>query len=532
MSQANDFYNAIRQQQVHKLAGSPLLWHIIQTLNIEELIDKYCPAGDKQQISNGQAALALLLTRLLQPKALYKISDWYAASGMDVLFDHDASQFTDDCLGEMLDAISEQSETLWMEIVGQVLQSYPEMAEAIIQYDITSCYFEGTYEDIDMIKHGYSRDHRSDARQINIGLSITGKSGLPLIYEVLAGNTSDNQTPFAHLDKLKKLLKKINYPHDIVFVGDRAMLNRKLITGYLERKQQFLGPWTPPEVQRLIASVSQEELLTHPLSFQPKSAKVDDPPGYYGVMRTIEFENEEQKVDLWVLVLYARGKARLDAQKRKDHLSKLTQKLSEIQKKLNQRRYKNECYVRQRIQNELKRYPAARRLITWSLTGEDGQLVFQFEQDDDAIAAAQAVDGRYALVTSSDLSADEMLVGYKQQSKVEGRFNIIKGAIPLRPIHLRKECRITALVFLTMLALVIYTILEWLVRRKTPGRKRPWTGRAILEVFEEFSVVVQIFEDRSRLWLPPLLSDNQQIFWDVLNLPDISNFLTSLETGT
>ncbi len=166
------------------------------------------------------------------------------------------------------------------------------------------------------------------------------------------------------------------------------------------------------------------------------------------------------------------------------------------------------------------------------MTGEDGQLIFEFVQDDAAIAAAQAVDGRYALVTNSDLSADAMLIGYKQQSKAEGRFNIIKGPIPLRPIHLRKECRITAMVFLTMLALVVYTVLEWLVRRKTPGRKRPWTGRAILEVFEEFSIVTQLFQDGSRLWLPPPLSDHQQMLWQVLDLPDIARFLAALELGT
>ncbi len=129
-------------------------------------------------------------------------------------------------------------------------------------------------------------------------------------------------------------------------------------------------------------------------------------------------------------------------------------------------------------------------------------------------------------------SENERKNSYKQQSKVEGRFSIIKGPIPLRPIHLRKEGRITAMVFLTMLALVIYTILEYLVRRKTPGRKRPWTGRAILEVFEEFSVVIQSFEDGSQLWLPPPFSDIQQMLWDLLELPDISTFITLLELGT
>ena len=134
-------------------------------------------------------------------------------------------------------------------------------------------------------------------------------------------------------------------------------------------------------------------------------------------------------------------------------------------------------------------------------------------------------------MTNSDLSADEMLIAYKQQSTAEGRFGIIKGPVPIRPIHLRKEERIRSLVFLTMLALVVYTILEWLARRRTPGRKRPWTGRAILEVFEEFSVVLHIFQDGSRLWLPPPLSDQQKIFWDALDLPDPVDFLAQLEAS-
>ncbi len=64
------------------------------------------------------------------------------------------------------------------------------------------------------------------------------------------------------------------------------------------------------------------------------------------------------------------------------------------------------------------------------------------------------------------------------------------------------------------------------MRRKTPGRKRPWTGRAILEVFEEFMVATQSFRDGSYLWLPPPFSDNQQVVWDALGLPAIDLFLS------
>ena len=531
MPQANNFENAICQHQVHKLAGSPLLWQIMETLQIEATIDAHCPSPEKQEVSHGQAALALLLTRLLKPKALSKVEAWYAASGLDVLLEHDAEKLNDDCLGNMLDAVSEQSDAIWVSVIGQALQAYPALAERVIQYDITSCYFEGAYADLDLAQRGYSRDHRPDAKQVNIGLSVTGQSGLPLVYELLAGNTADNQTPFAHLAKLKTLLHQVGYPHQIVTVSDRAMLNRKLIAGYLEQGYQFLGPWTPPAVEKLIASVDQDEIIANPLAFQPKSAKSSDPPSYYGVLRSITFDTHGQQATLRVLVLYSRGKARLDAQKRADHLSKLLTDLAILQGKLNQRRYRRRCYVYERIQTLLRRYPAARRLINWKLAGEDGALRLTVEKEDAAIAAAQAVDGRYALVTNSDLSADEMLIAYKQQSTAEGRFGIIKGPVPIRPIHLRKEERIRSLVFLTMLALVVYTILEWLVRRRTPGRKRPWTGRAILEVFEEFSVVLHIFQDGSRLWLPPPLSDQQKIFWDALDLPDPVDFLAQLEAS-
>ena len=501
----------------------------MESLKIEETIDAHCPTAEKQAVSHGQAALALLLTRLLKPKALSRVQGWYAASGLDVLLKHDAEKFHDDCLGNMLDAVSEHSEAIWGCVIGQALQAYPALAERVIQYDITSCYFEGAYEDLALAQRGYSRDHRSDAKQVNIGLSVTGQSGLPLVYELLAGNTADNQTPFAHLAKLKTLLKQVGYPHPVVTVSDRAMLNRKLIAGYLEQGHQFLGPWTPPAVEKLMAGVEQDEIMAHPLGFQPQSAKSTDPPSYYGLMRSLPFEAHDQQASLRVLVLYSRGKARLDAHKRADHLGKLLADLTLLQGKLNHRRYRRRCYVYERIQTLLRRYPAARRLINWELAGEDGALCLTVEKDNTALTAAQAVDGRYALVTNSDLSADEMLIAYKQQSTAEGRFRIIKGPIPMRPIHLRKAARIEALVFLTMLALVVYTILEWRVRRRTPGRKRPWTGRAILEAFEEFSVVRQRFQDGSRLWLPPPLSDQQQLLWQALDLPDLTAFLATLE---
>ena len=65
----------------------------------------------------------------------------------------------------------------------------------VLLYDLTSTYFECDPPQADDAKRrfGHSRDRRSDRVQVVIALVVTPE-GLPLAYEVLAGNTADNTT--------------------------------------------------------------------------------------------------------------------------------------------------------------------------------------------------------------------------------------------------------------------------------------------------------------------------------------------------
>jgi transposase len=64
-------------------------------------------------------------------------------------------------------------------------------------YDVTSSFFEGQAMDNPLAQRGYSRDQRPDCKQMCIGLVCTPE-GLPLAYEVFAGNRTD-VTTVAHL---------------------------------------------------------------------------------------------------------------------------------------------------------------------------------------------------------------------------------------------------------------------------------------------------------------------------------------------
>ena len=63
----------------------------------------------------------------------------------------------------------------------------------LLLYDLTSTYFEGLAEDNDLAKRGYSRDHRSDCKQVVLALVVT-RDGFPLAHVTLAGNTQEVET--------------------------------------------------------------------------------------------------------------------------------------------------------------------------------------------------------------------------------------------------------------------------------------------------------------------------------------------------
>jgi len=73
-------------------------------------------------------------------------------------------------------------------------------------------------------RHGYSRDRRSDCPQVVIALVITPE-GLPLAYEVLPGNTKDNQTLRQFLAKIEAQYGKAQR----VWVMDRGIPTEEVL---------------------------------------------------------------------------------------------------------------------------------------------------------------------------------------------------------------------------------------------------------------------------------------------------------------
>jgi hypothetical protein len=142
--------------------------------------------------------------------------------------------------------------------------------------------------------------------------------------------------------------------------------------------------------------------------------------------------------------------------------------------------------------------------------------VLTYQVNAEKLALAEQRDGRYPILTNCwDLSAADVLRHFKEQDQIEKRFWVLKGPLQIHPLWLHKDERLVGLVLVLMIALLIYCLLEYLARQA----QRQLTGRALLEAFAAYTVVLLRFSDGSQLWTYPELTTLQADLLAAFDLP-------------
>ena len=89
----------------------------------------------------------------------------------------------------------------------------------LLMYAVTSTFFEGRV-DFPLTQRGYSRDQRSDCKQVCIAL-VVSECGMPLGYEVFAGNTADVTT----VEHIVEMMEARYGKSKRIWVMDRGMVS-------------------------------------------------------------------------------------------------------------------------------------------------------------------------------------------------------------------------------------------------------------------------------------------------------------------
>jgi transposase len=486
----------IERLQTRQIGGLPLLYPVLQALGVRTLTNALVP--NQADIDLGRVVEVLTLNRLLSPRPLYQVADWLAETVLPELMGVRPAQLYDNRIGRGLDRLYPYLGELWAGIVSRAIAVY-DLDVRTLHWDLTSLYLEGVYAESDLAAYGYSRDGRSDTQQVTLQIDTTHEGHVPILYQVLAGNTADITRPLPHLERLLAFLARPELQERHLrplLVSDCKMITPEAVLACHFYHLYYLGPVADGiATQAVLRSVSVAELNRHPLTYRPQRVRADDASfvPYAGVWRTFTFEHGGERVTDRALVVWSEGKARLDQQKRRTHLKRLLTGLDSIQKRLNTRRYKRRSYVQARLQ-KLGQGNPAKALVDIHLAGDDGALSLHFRLNSHRLQAAQLLDGRYLLATNADaLDAHQTLTLFKGQDGVEKRIHAIKGPLRVRPLFVRSDQRIEGLIFISLLALLLRALLEQYAHQ----RGLALTATRLLRTFEQLHAVDLHWRDGS-----------------------------------
>jgi hypothetical protein len=502
---------ALDRELILQLGALPLLLPLLERLGLREIVNRHChPDGSTpSDLDVGLVTGVLVLNRLLAPQPLVRVETWLAGTALPDLWGLEAPQCNDDRLARTLDALAPHRDAIWRDLVVAAVRAF-DLDLSGLAYDLTSVAFCGAYEEADLVRFGYSRDHRPDRKQVELATTVTLAGGLPLDYRVLAGNVADRTTPVENLRRLQALLAALpprapaTPATPSLVVSDRAMLTLEALAAYEGSGLHYLGPLDPHlgggAVRALLASVPEAALLgpDTALAYQPHRASGEPAGGpYHGVPRELQLPHpdpDRPPLRVRALVVWSPGKARVDAQLRATHLARLDTALGDLAGKLGRRPYTTAAAVEKRVATLLRRHPARPYVTVTVTTGEAGPTL-AWQRQEEALVAAAALDGRYALGTNDPtMSPDAQLATSKRRDVPEKRYALLKGPLAVRPVFLHQQARILSLVFCTMVALLVFALLEWVARRV--GERA--SGTALLARFTELRVLVLHFRDGSR----------------------------------
>jgi transposase len=491
-----------------KLLGEAVLIKpIMDDLGISKVINKYAPMRETD-LPHGEVIEIVILNRLTSPQPLYRIEDWARDYGVEEIYGIAQDRLNDDRVARSFDAISSHGDEIYMEMALNLITKFGIDPSKVL-YDITSMYFEGEYDESEIITFGYSRDKRPDREQINIGLNLTLQGGIPIYHRILSGDTSDKTTVEENMNSLRKILP----PSNIVVIGDRAMMTRPNIAKLKEKGLDYLGTLQAgKEEKEMMRAIGEEEFQR--LDWEPKNGDGT----YYGAEREIKFTYQGKRYTSRAIVIKSFHKEEKDRAKRQKALDEISSQLEEIKHKLNARRYKRVAYVEEMIGKVFspKGKKGMQRFFEVTLEGDEGELCFDYHIKEEEVAREARLDGKYILVTSLTSSMNEALRDYKGMNKMDRRMSFLKGPLKIRPVFLQRDDRIRALVLVNILALMVYSLLEWVASR----RGIDGTGRYLFSWFRYFSLVKIEFDDGEKVVLLESLKEEQRGILQRLGFPE------------
>ena len=510
---------AVRVENCRQFGGPWLALQLIRRLQLDEFLGRAMPAG-RERVPWSSTSLILVIARLLDPSSeLYVSEQWYPKTALPDLLGVPVDRVDDNRLYRALDELLPYKAALETHLKHRLGELF-DLEYDLLLYDITSTFFEGQAAANPLAQRGYSRDRRGDCKQVCIGL-VVSRCGMPLGYEVFAGNTADVTT----VERIVAVMESRYGQSNRVWVMDRGMVSEANVKFLRDGGRRYiLG--TPKSLLKKFECelLSQDwrtirDGLEVKLCAAPREGDEEEAPN--SAKEGQAATSDPATNDAEDLFLLCRSRDRYE--KEEAIVRRFEQRIETGLTAMVARCEKQQRFPRQ-VERDVGRLlgqntRAAKLFEVTVGTNDKGFARVTWKKIESRRTWATLSAGCYLLRTNvREWSDEELWKAYIQLTEAEAAFRIHKSDLCLRPIWHQKEDRVRAHILVCFLSYVLWKTLGQLCRAAGLGDE----PRRVLSELSELRLMDVVLptrtgpELRRRCIARP--SDHQQILLDKLHL--------------
>ena len=485
----------VRVENCRQFGGPWLALELVKKLGLHEFLKRAMPPG-QEHVPWSLTALILVIARLCEPSSELRIAEhFYRHSALADLLGVPIDKVDDNRLYRGLDELLPHKpalETFLKERFGELFG----IDYDLLLYDVTSTYFEGQANANPLAKRGYSRDHRPDCKQVCIGLVVT-RCGLPLGYEVFAGNRHDSTT----LEEIVETMEGRYGKAQRIWVLDRGMVSEDNIEFLKAGGRRYIVGTPKCQLKRF-----EQQLLSQDWRAIREGLEVKLCPCPVGSEETFVLCRSRDRGEK-EQAMHARFEQRIE-----EGLVKIAASCG--------KRRQQVAVIERRVGRLLGQNTRAAGLFDVQVRDDrNGNAQITWKKVETWRAWAQLSEGSYVLRSNvRDWSDEDLWRAYIQLTEAEAAFRIQKSDLSIRPVWHHKEDRVLAHILVCFLAYVLWKFLGQLCQNAGLGDE----PRRVLAELSELRAVDVILptkdgrELRTRCVTQP--SDHQNILLTHLDL--------------
>lgn len=509
---------------------------LLERMNVAKIIDQHLPADPRAEFSHGTILSVLIAARMFSPLGLINVAKWAQESGADLLWNIPAHKLTDDRLGKSLCAFCTQRHSILASLAWRVAQVLG-LPLAEVHYDPTHILFHGAFEESQprgelpadatipsddklppahITKGRRMEDAAHGRRMVHAGLcTIVDEFGpLPIFGHTVSGNQNGRTAVAEQFGLIVKHLK----PPKLTMISDRGTYSIVHLARMKSEGFDALcsAPW---DDFRPVYDQHRKNLTWNRASYlsieqHRRRTQGDLPQEHYDlavVRHRLTDPQTKRDFPVRVIFVFSSADQKVIRARRAKQIETIRTELDKIQQSVaDGNRHTDPASITRRVERVFGQKQAAKFFSYEMIPLTQKQQAalpspgrgrvrpthrLEFRFDHKLQKEDEPYDGLNALVTTTmQRSTDELFTKFKQQSYAEHANHIFKGPLAVRPVFLQNADRVEALVFLMMMSLTLYFVLQRTYRatcdEDAPTRERRKTTRSILSEFAVFMLLV------------------------------------------